>query len=408
MREAAAVPRFPGEHTSAERSAETPGSPAAVRPRDAHHAGAARRPLRSKDVTLLGTSPAHCAMMEVAARVAPTSASVFITGESGVGKELVARFIHERSRRAQQPFVAINCAALPEALLESEMFGHKRGAFTGAVHDKRGLMEAANGGTLLLDELLEMAPSIQAKLLRAVQDGVVRRVGSESTDAVVDVRFIAATNRSLHDAVRDGSLRQDLMYRLQVVRIHVPPLRERREDIELLASHFLLTYAARHGLTGGAPLALTHAATAALVDHAWPGNVRELQNVIEHAVVLSRPGRLIDVADLPLTEGTWRPQLVEDTPARFPESDEAFHTLRERLISEFEIGYLMRLAERAGGNMARAARVAGIDRGTLYRLLDRHGLTRRTEAAGLVTRRPAIRPSLARSVKNGAHAGRQP
>jgi transcriptional regulator with PAS, ATPase and Fis domain len=141
-------------------------------------------------------------MMEVAARVAPTSASVFITGESGVGKELVARCIHERSRRAQRPFVAVNCAALPESLLESEMFGHKRGAFTGAVRDKRGLLEAASGGTLFLDELLEMAPSTQAKLLRAVQDGVVRRVGSESTDAVVDVRFIAATNGSPRDAIR--------------------------------------------------------------------------------------------------------------------------------------------------------------------------------------------------------------
>jgi transcriptional regulator with PAS, ATPase and Fis domain len=357
--------------------------------------------------SILGTTPAFQQAIALARRVATTSASVMIVGETGTGKELLAQLVHRWSRRVNMPLVPVNCAAIPEQLLESEMFGHRKGSFTGADRDRMGLLEAANGGTLFLDELTEMSLALQAKMLRVVQDGVVRRVGSESTDAVVDVRFIAATNRSLRDAVRDGTLRQDLMYRLQVVRIHVPPLRERREDIALLASHFLLTYAARHDLAGGAPPALTPAASAALIEHSWPGNVRELQNVIEHAVVLSQPGRPIDAVDLPLTDGTWRPQLVEDTPAHFSDDEEAFHTLRERLISEFEVGYLMRLAERAGGNMARAARVAGIDRGTLYRLLDRHGLTRRTEAAGLVTRRPATRPSLAHSAKGGTHQGRQ-
>src|SRR5205823_655006 len=178
--------------------------------------------------------------------VAPTDASVFITGESGSGKEMIAQFIHHHSRRSSRPFVAINCAALPEGLLESEMFGHRKGAFTGAVRDKPGLLEAAHGGTLFLDELIEMSKPIQAKLLRVIQDGVVRRVGSETTDAIVNVRFIAATNGDAEAAVKAGQLREDLYYRLRVVPIHVPPLRERPEDIPLLAEYFLSTYWVRH------------------------------------------------------------------------------------------------------------------------------------------------------------------
>src|SRR5213080_2812878 len=190
-------------------------------------------------VPLIGVSPAFRRATDLARRVASTDASVFITGESGAGKEQIAQFIHHHSRRSSRPLVAINCAALPEALLESEMFGHVKGAFTGAVRDKPGLLEATNGGTLFLDELGEMAPAIQAKLLRVIQDGVVRRVGSERTDAVVNVRFIAATNRDPEEAVRAGALRKDLYYRLRVVPLHVPPLRERPEDIPLLAHHFL-------------------------------------------------------------------------------------------------------------------------------------------------------------------------
>ncbi|MGH7751273.1 MAG: sigma-54-dependent transcriptional regulator, partial [Gemmatimonadales bacterium] len=193
-------------------------------------------------LALLGKSPAFRRAVELARKVAPTDASVFITGESGSGKELIAQFIHRHSRRTSRPFVAVNCAALPETLLESEMFGHVKGAFTGAVRDKPGLLESANGGTLLLDELVDMARPIQAKLLRAIQDGVVRRVGSEKTDAVVNVRFIAATNGDPDAAVQAGTLREDLYYRLRVVPIHIPPLRERPEDISLLADHFLRTY----------------------------------------------------------------------------------------------------------------------------------------------------------------------
>src|SRR5438034_9561103 len=244
----------------------------------------------SEKVTVLGSAPAFRRAIELARRVASTDASVFITGESGAGKEQIAQFIHHHSRRSSRPLVAINCAALPEALLESEMFGHVKGAFTGAVRDKPGLLEAANGCTLLLDELVDMSKPIQAKLLRVIQDGVVRRVGSETTDAVVNVRFIACTNRNPEEAVKTGALREDLYYRLRVVPIHVPPLRERPADIQLLAEYFLKQYWTRHrGATVAVPR-LSEAALRALRARPWKGNVRELENVVEHLVVLLEPG----------------------------------------------------------------------------------------------------------------------
>src|SRR5438309_3484432 len=259
----------------------------------------AREHGNSERVTVLGAAPAFRRAVEMARRVAPTDASVFITGESGSGKELIAQFIHHHSRRSSRPLIAVNCAALPEALLESEMFGHCKGAFTGAVRDKPGLLEAANGGTLLLDELVEMSKPIQAKLLRVIQDGVVRRVGSEATDAVVNVRFIAATNRDAEEAVASGALREDLYYRLRVVPIQVPALRERLDDIPLLAEHFLAYYWRRHR-DGAEPVPhLSKAAVWALRAHSWPGNVRELQNVIEHAVVLLEPGADVRPEDIP-------------------------------------------------------------------------------------------------------------
>src|ERR671921_2135253 len=196
----------------------------------------------SDKITLLGVSPAFRKAVELARKVAPTDASVMITGESGTGKELIAQFIHAHSRRASRKLVPINCAALPEGLLESELFGHRKGAFTGADRDKPGLLETANGGTLFLDELTEMSLPLQAKLLRVLQDGVVRRVGSETHDAVVDDRFISATNRDPQDAVNQGILREDLFYRLRVVPIKLPPLRQRLDDIPLLANHFLAHY----------------------------------------------------------------------------------------------------------------------------------------------------------------------
>src|SRR2546423_5563522 len=265
----------------------------------AQQAAFAREYGNSDMVQGLGSAPAFKRALELARRVAATDASVFITGESGSGKELIAQFIHHHSRRSSRPLVAVNCAALPEMLLESEMFGHVKGAFTGAVRDKSGLLETANGGTLQLDELADMPKTIQAKLLRVIQDGVVRRVGSEHTDAVVNVRFIASTNRNPEDAVAQGALREDLYYRLRVVPIHVPALRERPSDIPLLADFFLARYWTRHR---GASLPLpkySEAAVRALRSRPWKGNVRELQNVIEHMVVLLEPGSEITPEDIP-------------------------------------------------------------------------------------------------------------
>src|SRR2546422_381496 len=333
----------------------------------------------SEKVTVLGTAPAFRRAIELARRVASTDASVFITGESGAGKEQIAQFIHHHSRRSSRSLVAINCAALPEALLESEMFGHVKGAFTGAVRDKPGLLETANGGTLFLDELTEMSKPIQAKLLRVIQDGVVRRVGSETTDAVVNVRIIACTNGHPEEAVRSGVLREDLYYRLRVVPIHVPPLRERPEDIALLANHFLEYYLHRHR-EGTAPLPrLSGAALRSLGARPWRGNVRELQNVMEHMVVLIEPGAQIQPKDIPQIGGE-RPvgEAALSPPTDGDTSVEAsYRATRERLLAQFERKYLQHLVALAGGNVSRAARIAGVDRTTLYRLMERHGLQRK-------------------------------
>ncbi|MBI4421521.1 MAG: sigma-54-dependent Fis family transcriptional regulator [Gemmatimonadetes bacterium] len=337
-------------------------------------------------VALLGASPAFREVIDLARRVAATDASVFITGESGTGKEMIAQFIHQNSRRSSRPFVAINCAALPETLLESEMFGHRKGAFTGAVRDKPGLLETASGGTLFLDELLEMPKSIQAKLLRVIQDGVVRRVGSETTDAVVNVRFIAATNGDPEAATRSGDLREDLYYRLRVVPVQVPPLRERPEDIPLLAEHFLRTYWLRHRRKGSPLPHLTDTALRALGTHAWRGNVRELQNVIEHTAVLVEPGSAIRPENLTLAAEPGPPAQAGSATTISTVLGESYHAARDRVIAQFERQYLTWLINRAGGNMSKAARIAGVDRTTLYRLMERHGLQRSHGAAWLVGR----------------------
>jgi DNA-binding NtrC family response regulator len=334
----------------------------------------------SDKITLLGISPAFRKAVELARKVAATDASVMISGESGTGKEVIAQFIHRHSRRASRRLVPINCAALPEPLLESEMFGHRKGAFTGADRDKPGLLEMANGGTLFLDELTEMPLALQAKLLRVLQDGVVRRVGSEQQDAVVDVRFISATNRDPQEAVGQGVLREDLYYRLRVVPIKLPPLRKRPEDIPLLANHFLAHYWERHRSTGDPSPKLTDAAIEFLRSRPWRGNVRELQNVIEHVAVLVDPGQPIQPDDIPVYDDG--PSLPMEGNLLAGIMDEPYHPAKERLIAQFEQEYLSRLVSRAGGNMSKAARLANIDRTTLYRLLEKHNV-RRDELSGL-------------------------
>jgi DNA-binding NtrC family response regulator len=328
-------------------------------------------------VALLGESPGLRTAVALATRVAQTDASVFISGESGTGKEQIAQFIHASSRRSSRELVAVNCAALPEGLLESEMFGHAAGAFTGAFRDKPGLLETANGGTLFMDEVTEMPPVIQAKLLRVIQDGQVRRLGSNSTDAVVSVRFISATNRSMRNGLADDVFRSDLFYRLCVVPIHIPPLRERTGDIRVLAEHFLARYWHQHrGALEDRPV-LGPDALAELERRTWPGNVRELQNVMEHAVVLVDPGRVIQPEDLPDLSGqsgtsaSDRGLVAVQQPV-----DESYHGARERVLSRFESRYLRWLVGKANGNMSMAARVAGVDRTTLYRLMEKHKLQR--------------------------------
>jgi DNA-binding NtrC family response regulator len=336
----------------------------------------ALQPGRSEAMPFLGKSAAFRQVIELARKVALTDASVFLTGESGTGKEMVAQFIHANSRRSTRPMVAVNCAALPETLLESEMFGHVKGAFTGAVRDKPGLLEMAHMGTFFLDELTEMPLTIQAKLLRVIQDGVVRRVGSETTDSVVNVRFVAATNRDPREATDEGSLRKDLFYRLSVVPIRLPPLRERADDIALLAEHFLVRYWNRHRGAKAAVPKLTKAAIRSLETRPWRGNVRELQNAIEHAVVLLDPGVEVGPDDIPVVEGTTLP-----TGAVFAGDDprgEKYHVARERILADFERRYLNWLVDRSGTNMSKAAKLAGVDRTTLYRLMEKHGLQRDT------------------------------
>ena len=317
-----------------------------------------------KDV--LGTAPAFRQVLDLARRAAPTKAPVFITGESGTGKECIARFIHRLGNRSDAPLVPVNCAALPEGLLESELFGHLRGAFTGAMRDKPGIFEIAHHGTILLDELVEMPRSSQAKLLRVLQDGVVRRVGSEHAGAKVDARVICATNRDPKSAMAEGVLREDLFYRLHVVPLHMPPLRERPEDIPLLAKHFLSGYWARHRGDAREPV-LTPEALWALGARPWRGNVRELQNTMEHLVVVIEPGTHIRPDDIP----TCPAPAAETNGTPVHDFSAGYRAARDQVLADFESRYLAWFERRADRSLARAARTAGIDRTTLYRLLER-------------------------------------
>jgi DNA-binding NtrC family response regulator len=242
---------------------------------------------------IIGSSPALRQVLEVAAQAAPSSATVLVLGESGAGKELLARYIHTRSSRAQGPFIGVNCAAIPETILEAELFGYEKGAFTGATQRREGRFAQARGGTLFLDEVGELTPAVQVKLLRVLQEGEFDPLGGRTTRA--DVRIIAATNRDLLQSVRDGRFREDLYYRLNVIAVTCPPLRARQGDVPLLVEHFVQVYGRRNNK---GPFALTQAALEKLSDYSWPGNVRELENTIERAVVLAK-SLLLDVADLP-------------------------------------------------------------------------------------------------------------
>jgi DNA-binding NtrC family response regulator len=309
----------------------------------------------SRDV--VGTSPAMVEVYGLAARVAVGDAPVLIVGETGTGKELIARAIHAGSPRADQPFVPVDCTSLPEPLVESELFGHERGAFTGAVTTRRGLFEAATGGTIFLDEVGDLALPLQAKLLRALQEREIRRVGG--TESIpVDARLIAATHRDLRARVSTGEFRDDLYYRLNVVTVNLPPLRERAQDIPLLAGHFVERFAAARGRP--APV-LSPGTMDRLRAHRWPGNVRELENVLERAVTLAT-GPVLRPEDLAL-EGA-------PPAAGGPALPAAGMTLEA-----VKRWYVRRVLEEAGGNKQRAAEMLGVDRRTLYRLLARESPT---------------------------------
>ena len=308
---------------------------------------------------IIGATPRMQRIFRFVSKVAPTESAVLITGESGTGKELLARSIHIQSRRAHHPFLAVNCGALPENLLESELFGHVRGAFTGATTDKKGLFEQADGGTLFLDEVGELSPPSQVKLLRALQDGEVRRVGSNQS-VRVDVRPISATNRDLRRAMEEGGFREDLYYRINVFHIEIPPLRDRREDVPLLATYFLEHYAhLMHKTVRG----ISHDAGVLLLRYAYPGNVRELENAIQRAVALAEDD-VIRPEDLP-------PEMRRAQDYRLAPPREALEVPDGLTLEELEMLYIRRTLDRAGGNASEAARRLGISRSTLWRKLKR-------------------------------------
>jgi two-component system response regulator HydG len=312
---------------------------------------------------LVGEAPSFRAVLESLRQAAPTQATVLLVGESGTGKELAARLLHDLSSRASGPFVPINCAAIPEGLLESELFGHEKGAFTGAISRKEGRFERADGGTLFLDEVGDIPLAVQVKLLRFLQDGVLERVGG--TEPIrVDVRVVSATNKDLAAEVRAGRFREDLLYRLDVVALRLPPLRERREDVPLLASAFLRRFAEKNGkaVTG-----FTAAALAALERYAWPGNVRELQHAVERAVILTR-GAVLELGDLPEAV---RAGAGASQPAGTPGAPSALTVPLGTPLEEVERLVIRETLRQTKGDKTLAAQILGIASRTIYRKLDR-------------------------------------
>jgi two-component system response regulator HydG len=327
----------------------------------------------ASDQLLVGTSPAMRKLRAALDRLASQDVSILIRGESGTGKELVARALHERGARRKRRFVALNCGAIPESLIDSELFGHARGAFTGATTDRPGVFVEADGGTLFLDEIGDMPMAVQARLLRVLQESEVRPVGGSGVRSV-DVRVIAATHIDLTAAVEQSRFRQDLFYRLNVVVLSVPPLRERFEDLPMLAAHFLR----KHG--GPIPMSLSPEALDAMMLYPWPGNVRELENAIMHAVALHQ-GDVIAIESLPnaiTSRGVERasPPLPVAVPGSGGDDDQLppLTEAKRRASAEFEKNYLNMAMERAKGSISEAARLAGLDRTNFRRLLQRHGI----------------------------------
>ena len=319
---------------------------------------AMRRRDTSADDRPVGKSRAFLDVLKLAETVAPTESTILISGESGSGKEVVARYIHDLSDRADRVFHSLNCGALPESLLESELFGHVKGSFTGAVRDKEGLLVAAKGGTFFLDEIGEMSPATQVKLLRALQEREVLPVGATEPIAV-DVRIIAATNKELEEEIRRGTFRSDLYYRLNVIALHVPPLRERRDDIPILTRHFLAVDAKANG---GEGRDVAEETMELLVKYDWPGNVRELENALERATVVSLQP-LIQPDALPeRVRSAPTPRLIADVPTVNPS------------MEVIERAYILWVLQAEKGNKTRAAEVLGIDPSTLYRKLNRYGI----------------------------------
>ncbi|AKJ05730.1 DNA-binding NtrC family response regulator [Archangium gephyra] len=314
---------------------------------------------------IIGADPSVKQLVDLIERVAPSSAAVAILGESGTGKELVARALHECSQRADKPFIPVNCAAISKELIESELFGHEKGSFTGATNARKGAFEEADGGTLFLDEIGELPVDLQAKLLRALENGEIKRVGA-SKPSNVDVRVVAATNRDLLAASRDGRFREDLYYRLCVVPLHLPPLRNRRSDILGLAEHFLRMYSPR-----GQTVRLSPAAMERLQQHGWPGNIRELRNVVHRALLL-RKGDAIDAPDI-----TFDQEVNRETGVSVPELPPGM-TL-EQMLLKLERQIVEAALRRCNNNRERVARELGVARSTLFKRLKEWGLTRQEE-----------------------------
>jgi transcriptional regulator with PAS, ATPase and Fis domain len=312
-------------------------------------------------IPILGRSPKMQRVLRLISKVAPTESAVLITGESGTGKELVARSIHLQSPRAAEEFVPVNCGALPEALFESELFGHVKGSFTGALSDKPGLFEVADSGTLFLDEVAEMPPSAQVKLLRALEERRVRRVGGRDFIAV-DLRLITATNRDMQEALAGGDFRRDLYYRLNVFQIDLPPLRERREDIPLLARYFLERYNRQAGKN---ITEFSSGAQRVLLSYSYPGNVRELENAVERAVTLTD--------DDTITEFVLPPAIAESPVLMLSEGGDGYYS-DSLTLQEIEKLHIQRVLAGHGWSLTQAAKSLGISRSTLWRKIARYGL----------------------------------